>query len=162
TTRVLATRVLFEGQRATGIEYRSRKGAILRATARREVLVSAGAIESPKLLQLSGIGSAADLRALGIDVVVDNPAVGRHLQDHPPARLVFGVNVPTLNTELNLLGIVRGGLDFVVRGRGAATSPPTHAFVYGKADEHRIRSDYELYFGPFGITPVNRTRGPEL
>ncbi|MET0828994.1 MAG: GMC family oxidoreductase N-terminal domain-containing protein [Microbacterium sp.] len=161
-SRALATRVLFEGDRAVGVQYRARDGATVRVGAGREVILSAGAIESPKLLNLSGIGEAERLRELGIDVQVDNAAVGRNLQEHPTARLTFGVNVPTLNTEINVGGFVRGGFDFVFRGRGNATSPPTHAFVYGKTDPSHTVSDYELYFGPFGLTPVPYVRGPEL
>ncbi|MDF3309688.1 GMC family oxidoreductase N-terminal domain-containing protein [Rhodococcus sp. T2V] len=161
-TRAVVQRVVIENGRATGVEYRTHRGRIVRATASREVLVSAGAIESPKLLQLSGVGPADRLREFGIDVVVDNPAVGRNLQEHPTARMLFKVNVPTLNTLLNVQGVVSGGADFVMRGGGPATSPPTHAFVYGKVDETHAQPDYELYFGPFGIEPGVRKRGPEL
>ncbi len=80
-TRALATRVIVEKGRAVGVEYRRRgKAATVRAT--REVIVAAGAIGSPKLLMLSGIGRGDDLKALGIDVVHDLPGVGQNLQDH--------------------------------------------------------------------------------
>lgn len=161
-TRAVAQRVVIEDHRATGVEYRTRRGRVITAHARREVLVSAGAIESPKLLMLSGIGPAEQLHAFGIDTVVDNAAVGTNLQEHPTARMLFRVNVPTLNTMLNVKGVLTGGAEFVLRGGGPATSPPTHAFVYGKVDESNPRADYELYFGPFGIEPVVRKRGPEL
>jgi choline dehydrogenase len=161
-TRAVAQRVVIDGDRATGVEYRDRRGRLVTAQARREVLLSAGAIESPKLLMLSGIGPGEQLRAHGIEATVDNAAVGMNLQEHPTARMLFRVNVPTLNTLLNVKGVVTGGADFVIRGRGPATSPPTHAFVYGKIDDASPRSDYELYFGPFGIEPVVRRRGPEL
>ncbi|MET0828985.1 MAG: GMC family oxidoreductase N-terminal domain-containing protein [Microbacterium sp.] len=160
-TRALVTRILFEGGRAVGVEHRTRTGRVVQVRARREVILSAGAIESPKLLNLSGVGDADLLQDFGIDVVVDNPAVGHNLQEHPTARLTFGVNVPTLNTELNVAGFVRGGVDFVFRGAGAATSPPTHAFVYGTTDPAHMSADWELYFGPFGMTPVPPGRGPE-
>jgi len=80
-TRCPVSRVLFSGMRATGVEYRQ-KGNVHVIHARREVLLSAGAIGSPQLLLLSGIGTADDLRALGIPVVADLPDVGRNLQDH--------------------------------------------------------------------------------
>ena len=80
-TRAFVTRVLFEGTRAVGVEFRRGRGRPERAYAD-EVVLSGGAINTPQLLQLSGVGAAADLRALGIDVVVDLPGVGANLQDH--------------------------------------------------------------------------------
>jgi len=83
-----ATRILFEGTRATGVAYRQR-GRDLVARAAREVIVAAGAIQSPQLLQLSGVGPAELLREHGIAVVADRPGVGENLQDHLQLRLVF-------------------------------------------------------------------------
>lgn len=80
-TRCLVTKVLFEGTRAVGVEYRRGRGPLRRAYAH-EVVLSGGAINTPQLLQLSGVGAAQDLGALGIDVVVDLPGVGANLQDH--------------------------------------------------------------------------------
>ena len=80
-TRCLVTKVLFEGTRAVGVEYRRGRGPLRRAYGR-EVVLSGGAINTPQLLQLSGVGAAQDLEALGIDVVVDLPGVGANLQDH--------------------------------------------------------------------------------
>ena len=80
-TGALATRLLFEGRRAVGVEY-ARGGARFAARASAEVILSAGAINSPQLLLLSGVGPAAELARLGVDLVQDHPAVGRHLQDH--------------------------------------------------------------------------------
>ena len=80
-THALADRILFEGRRAVGVAYR-RGGGARGATARREVIVSGGPINSPQLLKLSGIGPADELRALGLPVVQDLPGVGENLQDH--------------------------------------------------------------------------------
>ena len=80
-TRCFVTKVLFEGTRAVGVEYRRGRGPVRRAYAH-EVVLSGGAINTPQLLQLSGVGAAQDLGALGIDVVVDLPGVGANLQDH--------------------------------------------------------------------------------
>jgi choline dehydrogenase len=79
--RAFVTKILFEGRRAVGVEYTLRGGAPQRAYGG-EVICCGGAINSPQLLQLSGVGNATDLRALGIDVVEDLPGVGSHLQDH--------------------------------------------------------------------------------
>ena len=80
-TRAFVTRVLFDGKRATGVEYRQGNGPLKRAVAG-EVILAGGAINSPQLLQVSGIGNATDLAALGITAIHDLPGVGEHLQDH--------------------------------------------------------------------------------
>ncbi len=89
----------FDGARATGVHY-LRGGATQQARAAREVIVCAGAINSPLLLQASGIGPAALLQSLGIGVVLNSPAVGRHLQDHLCIDHLYRARVPTLNDEL--------------------------------------------------------------
>jgi choline dehydrogenase len=159
-TQSVATRILFDGQRATGVEYLHR-GVRTRAEADHEVILSAGAFESPKLLLLSGVGPANDLRALGIDLVADNPGVGRNLQEHPSGMLSVLVNVPTFNMELTPLGITRTGLDFLVRGKGAATAPPMLALVFGKVTPDSPRPDYELGFLPFGMTESTNSRASQ-
>ena len=80
-TRAFVTRVLFDGKRAVGVEYRRGRGPVRRVHAG-EVVLSGGAINTPQLLQLSGVGNGSELRALGIDVVADLPGVGENLQDH--------------------------------------------------------------------------------
>ncbi|TDD36858.1 choline dehydrogenase [Actinomadura sp. KC06] len=86
-TDALVTRVLFEGRRATGVRYEAR-GESLSARAEAEVILSGGAVNSPQLLMLSGIGPADHLRSLGIDVLADSP-VGQRLQDHPFVTVMF-------------------------------------------------------------------------
>jgi choline dehydrogenase len=95
-----ATRIVFEGSRATGIEYR--KGGELRAVrVRREVLLSAGAFQSPQLLQVSGVGNSEHLQEVGIPVVANLRGVGENLQDHLQARLTYEVSKPiTTNDSL--------------------------------------------------------------
>jgi len=94
-------RVLFSGRRACGVEYRQEGGAVLRADASREVVLSAGALQSPQLLQLSGIGPAALLSGMGIDVLHDLPGVGENLQDHLALRFLFKCTRPiTTNDDL--------------------------------------------------------------
>ena len=93
--RALVTRILFEGTRAVGVEYQP--GFRRRAAARRargEVILCGGAINSPQLLQLSGVGAAADLAALGIDVVADLPGVGENLQDHLEVYVQYASKLP--------------------------------------------------------------------
>lgn len=87
-TNAQATRILFDGMRATGVEYR-RGGETKRVMARREVILAAGALQSPQLLMLSGVGPASHLAAFGVPVVLDLPGVGGNLQDHLQLRTLF-------------------------------------------------------------------------
>jgi choline dehydrogenase len=102
-TKAQASRITFDGTRATGVAYRDRSGAehVIRANA--EVILSSGAIGSPHLMMLSGLGEAAHLREHGIEPLRDLPGVGRNMQDHLQARLVFKCNEPTLNDEVRSL-----------------------------------------------------------
>jgi choline dehydrogenase len=95
-----ATRILFQGSRATGVCYR-RKGQEFKVQANREVILSAGALQSPQLLQLSGIGPADFLSSMGIQVVKDLPGVGENLQDHLQLRVMYKCTKPiTTNDDL--------------------------------------------------------------
>jgi len=114
-TRAMTTRVLFEGKRAVGVEF-IQKGERRVVKARKEVILAAGAVESPKLLEISGIGQGALLQSLGVPVVHELPGVGENLQDHYmigcQARLKSGVpSVNSMASGLPLLGqIVKYGL----------------------------------------------------
>ena len=97
--KALATKILFEGSRAVGVEY-VQNGKTLAARAGREVILCGGSINTPQLLQLSGIGPAALLGDLGIQVVRDNAEVGANLQDHQGLNYTWKARVPTLNQML--------------------------------------------------------------
>jgi choline dehydrogenase len=114
-----ATRVVVEGTRASGVEYR-RAGGAESVRASREVILAAGAIQSPQLLQLSGIGPGDLLRRLGIPVVADLPGVGENLQDHLQIRSIYKVSKPiTTNDELRSLGgRIRMALQWLFRRAG--------------------------------------------
>jgi choline dehydrogenase len=115
-----ARRVVFDGNRATGVEYdRAGKGR-LTASARREVIVCGGAINSPKLLMLSGIGPAGPLQRLGIPVVCDLPGVGQNFQNHPIAGVIYSYKRGTRPPDSDAAGI-EGGL--FVRTRDDLVAP---------------------------------------
>jgi choline dehydrogenase-like flavoprotein len=99
-TDAYARRITFDGRRATGVAFDA-EGSECHAMARRQIVLSSGAIHSPHLLHMSGIGDAANLRALGIDVLHDLPAVGLNLQDHLQTVSVYRVNFPTFNAKLS-------------------------------------------------------------
>jgi choline dehydrogenase len=151
-TGALVHRVLFDGVRAAGVEYALRGGGVRRARCRDEVALSAGTFASPKLLMLSGIGPADQLRGHGIDVLCDRPSVGQNLQEHPYATLMYGVKMRTLNRDLNPVGIARHGFDFVFRGRGALWCPFGHGLVFGHlSGGQQGPCDLQVTFAPFGV-----------
>jgi choline dehydrogenase len=150
-TQAVATRVIIEKDRAVGVEYRQ-GGTLHTARARREVLLSAGALASPKLLLLSGIGPEDELRPHGISVQVASPGVGQNLQEHIWATVMCTVNVPSLNMETTPKAIARHGLNFVARGRGAVATPAAHAILFGQLHSEGDRPDYEMAFAPFGMS----------
>ena len=147
-----ATRILFEGRRAVGIRYR-RGGREIEVRARREVILAGGAINSPQLLQLSGIGDPALLTLLGIDVVESLPAVGANLQDHLAVSYFYKSRLPTLNDELRpLLGKLRAGLRYAW-DRGGPLSMSVNqggGFVRSRDDERHV--NLQLYFSPVSYT----------
>ena len=151
-TKSHATRILFEGTRATGIAYQ-RGGKTFEARATREVILSGGSINSPQLLSLSGIGDATVLKPLGIDVLVDAKAVGRNLQDHLAISYFYKTRVPTLNDELRpLWGKIKAGLHYAWN-RGGPLSMSVNqggGFVRSTPDEPRI--NLQLYFSPVSYT----------
>lgn len=118
-TDAQATRVLFEGKRATGIAYMAH-GQTARLRAREGVILSAGAIQSPQLLMLSGIGPAAELTRNGIPLLIDRPAVGQNLQDHLQFRLVYRCTKPiTTNDALrSIFGKAQMGLQWLISRSG--------------------------------------------
>jgi len=119
-TRALAHRVLFEGRRAVGVEY-ARAGVMHRARAQGEVLLAGGSINSPQLLQLSGVGPAALLREHGLAVVHDLPGVGDNLQDHVNTRIVYRArNGNTLNeVSRSWMRQAQAGFAYLFARRGA-------------------------------------------
>lgn len=132
-TRALARRIVFEGRRATGVEF-LQNGETRYASARRDIILSAGAIQSPQILELSGIGRAAHLRSIGVSVVADLPGVGENLSDHYHIRVTYhSRGVVTVNDLLNhpLRFGLPAWLEYQMRGTGlfAGVSATAHALV---------------------------------
>src|SRR5690606_20875175 len=116
------TRVLFKGAQAVGVEWKH-KSQVFQARADREVILAAGAIQSPQLLQLSGIGPAGLLERLGIPVLVDAPEVGENLKDHYQARTIVRLKQKqSLNTDVrNPLKLASMGLEWFFKRSGPLT-----------------------------------------
>jgi choline dehydrogenase len=121
-TSVQASRVLFSGRRATGVEYIER-GERRSASAAREVILAAGSLQSPQLLQLSGIGAPDLLRRFGIEVRAESPGVGENLQDHYQARVIVRLKKKlSLNDQVRSpLGLAKMGLQWLLSNRGPLT-----------------------------------------
>jgi choline dehydrogenase len=143
------TRVTFDGVCATGVEYLA-QGQTQRAFASHEVILSAGAVSSPHLLMLSGVGPAHILRAHGIAIVCDRQRVGENLQEHPGAWLTFHVGIPTLNDESSLIKQAIHGLNWLVFGRGPATTAGAQAVAFLRSDPSIEQPDIQLHFMPIG------------
>jgi choline dehydrogenase len=148
-THAHVTRVLFEGRRAVGVEY-VQGGVIKTAKAGREVILSGGAVNSPQLLQLSGIGPAAHLKSLGIDVRLDQKNVGAHLQDHVGINYTFRMKVPTLNDELRpWWGKLRVGLQYLLMRRGPLSLSINHGGGFFRTSAKHKRPNMQLYMQAF-------------
>lgn len=142
------TRILFDGSRAVGIEY-VRAGRIERTQAQREVILSAGAVNSPQLLQLSGIGPAELLGRQGIPVVRDMPAVGGNLQDHLGVDYLYRSRLPTLNNELYPWhGKLWAGLRYILARRGPLCLSVNQGGGFVRTRPGLSRPNVQLYFSP--------------
>ncbi len=151
-TNALATRVVVDGGRATGVQY-LRGGATHQVRAAREVIVCAGAINSPLLLQASGIGPATLLQSLGIGVVLNSPAVGRHLQDHLCIDYLYRARVPTLNDELRpWWGKMRVALQYLATRSGPLALSVNQGGGFVRSRAGLLRPNLQLYFSPLSYT----------
>jgi choline dehydrogenase len=157
-TGARVARVLFEGTMATGVEY-SRGGSQLTATARREVLLSAGAIGSPQLLELSGVGDPELLGRLGIPVTAALPPVGGGLQDHVCVSYFYRSRVPTLNDELApFLGKARAAVRYALRRDGPLAMSVNQAGAFVRSRPTLSRPNLHIYFNPASYSTT--TSGP--
>lgn len=154
-TDALADRILFESTRATGVDYIC-NGVRRTARAGREVIVSAGAIGSPLILQRSGVGPPEVLKSHGIDVIVANAAVGSNLQDHLCIDHVYRTRVPTLNEVLRpLVGQLRAVVTYLLRRRGPLSLSVNQGGGFVRSRPNIGRPNLQLYF-----SPVSYTRAP--
>ena len=147
-TDAQAARLLFDGLRCVGVEYRQ-GGVMKRITARKEVIVSGGTVNSPHLLQMSGLGPAEHLQALGISVLADMPSVGANLQDHFVTRVQHRVH-DAISTNQLARGLRLAGqvARFFTLGNGALTFGVTTAQVFVRSRPELASPDLQLLFTP--------------
>ena len=149
-THALVDKVLIENTRTIGIAV-SIKGDQRRYHLRPggEVILSAGAIGSPQILQLSGIGPGALLQNFGIEVVKNLDGVGANLQDHLQIRTVYEVNVPTLNEEINsLFGRMMIGMQYVFARAGPMSMGASQVCIFARSNDHVETPDIQYHFQP--------------
>jgi choline dehydrogenase-like flavoprotein len=145
-------RIQFDGKRASGLELRSQSGT--RAVrANREIILSAGALQTPKLLQLSGIGPAALLKSLHIPVVQDAPNVGKNLREHLYQALTYRVKRGSLNKEFGGWRVVRNMLNYVFFGKGPLTNAAHELICYVKTRPGLSRPDAQIGVGLYTVMP---------
>jgi choline dehydrogenase-like flavoprotein len=149
-TSALAQRIVFEGRRARAVEYRQ-NGHVRTARARKEVLVSSGAYNSPQLLQLSGVGPAELLKQHGIAVVLDAPGVGNDLQDHMQVRIITRcAKMITLNDIVNHpVRRALAGLQYAALRRGPLTIAAGTSGAFFKTNPRLATPDIQIHFIPF-------------
>jgi choline dehydrogenase len=169
--RALAERVVFEGKRAVGIRYRQ-DGAAAPVTirARRDVILSGGAINTPQLLQVSGVGDPEWLQGIGVEVRHALPGVGKNLRDHYAVRvsaLVKGAR--SLNERSRGLPLVAEVLRYAISRKGLLTASPSHAGGYMRTREGLETPDMQLYFAPasypagkYGVVELDTVPGMTL
>jgi choline dehydrogenase len=160
-TDALAQRLIFEGRRARAVEYRQR-GRQRTARARREILVSGGAYNSPQLLQLSGVGPADLLKAHGIDVVLDAQGVGNDLQDHLQVRVVMRcAQRVTLNDVVNNpLRSVIAGVQYAAFRKGPLTIAAGTSGAFFKTSPRLATPDIQIHFIPFSTDKMGEKLHP--
>jgi len=151
-TGAQATRLITEGGRAVGLELRH-EDRVKRVRAGREVILAAGAINSPHLLQLSGIGDPALLSARGIATTYALPGVGENLQDHLQLRLIFRVEgLPTLNTRANsLFGKAAMALEYALFRRGPMTMAPSQMGGFTRSAPEHATPNIEFHVQPLSL-----------
>jgi len=150
-TRALVTRILVEKGRAVGVEYRQGLGGVRRAKAA-EVILCGGAINSPQLLQLSGIGPAARLRELGIEVVADLPGVGQNLQDHLEVYIQYGCKLPvSVQPALNWRMRPFIGADWLFFRHGPGATNHFEGGGFARSNEDVAYPNLMFHFLPIAI-----------
>ena len=147
-THALAEKLLLDGARVTGVQYRH-KDKVLRVAARRSVILCGGAINSPQLLELSGIGNPDVLGPLGIAAQHALPGVGENLQDHLTINVQQGLrNVKTFAEETAPLGLLRNLLRYAIRREGLLVHPACQAGAFFRTSPDADRPNAQIHFTP--------------
>ena len=149
-TSALVHKVLIENKRAVGVQYQVGGGAVQVAKAKREVLVCAGAVNSPQVLMLSGIGPAEHLKEMGITVVQDAPGVGQNLQDHVTVPMCWTVKEKpqSLNSSFRGVAALKPVIEYLFKKTGPLTIPATDFACYFKSSPDQRMNDIQVFGTP--------------
>jgi choline dehydrogenase len=148
-TKALVHRIVFDGNRAVGVEFSRTGGAIERADAGAEVILSAGAIGSPHILQLSGVGDPDHLGRIGVPLVHALPGVGRNMQDHYVVRITYPIHgAPTANERARGLPLAGEVLRYLFTGKGMLTYSASLVAASVKVLEESATPDVQCSFAP--------------
>jgi choline dehydrogenase-like flavoprotein len=160
-TNALTEKLILEARRAKGVEF-SVHGQRKKALAGREVILSAGAVNSPKILELSGIGQSELLKSFGISVAHDLPGVGENLQDHLQIRTIFKVhNTKTLNEQANsVFGKIKMGMQYALNRSGPLSMAPSQLGIFAKSDPSLETPDLEYHIQPLSTNKLGEPLHP--
>ena len=151
-TQALVHRLIMSGDRVTGVLYRDQQGALVNVMARQEILLSAGAVGSPHLLLLSGIGPKSHLESMGIAVTADLPGVGQNLQDHPDFVLQFRCLQPvSLWPKTKPWAMAATGIRWLIAGDGLCASNHFDAVACIRSDAGVEYPDIQLTISPIAV-----------
>ena len=154
-TKVNVTKVNFEDKKAVGVTYQNKSGQTKEIKALKEVILSAGAIGSPQILMLSGLGEGEDLNELGIKVIAELPGVGKNLQDHLQARVVNKCNIRTLNDEANSLTEKMGmAIRYTISRSGPMGMAASLVYGFMKTGDHVETPDIQFHIQPWSASKV--------
>lgn len=150
-TNVLVKEIIIEKDKAIGVEFFTSSTSTEKIFCNKEVILSAGAIQSPQLLLLSGIGDEQTLRNLGVNVKLSLPGVGKNLQDHIWTAASNLSNVPTANSAIKPVNMLKGLLQYLFFKKGPFCNSPIDANAFLKTNVTMTRPDIQFHFAPFHL-----------
>ena len=157
----LVDKIIFKNKKAVAVKYELNT-KIEEANCNGEIIISSGTLSSPAILMRSGIGPSNHLKDLDIEIIEDSPGVGENLQEHPACWLSCEVNSSTYNIETSPYYFVKHGLNWLLNGKGPASSPVSQAVAFFRTrPEKESRPDIQLHFMPMGWE-VHETEGLRL
>lgn len=161
-TQMQVTKILFEQKKAVGVSC-LHKGQVVTYHARKEVILCAGAVNSPQLLMLSGVGAGQQSQDLGLPVVHEAPAVGQNLQDHLSIDYLFRSCVPTLNQQLGpWWGKLWFGLKYLLTRRGPLSLGVNQAGAFVRTNDRVSKANMQIFFSPVSYTEAPPGKRPLL
>ncbi len=147
-TNALVKQIIIENNKATGVEFFTGKTVTEKVYCNKEIILSAGAIQSPQVLLLSGIGEPETLRNVGIDCKLSLSGVGKNLQDHVWVPATNLCNIPTINNTIKPLNMIKGLMEYLLFKKGPFTNSPIEANAFLKTDTALARPDIQFHFAP--------------